>query len=90
MNEVTQADLEKAFPRLGTVIRTARKEGRCQYGRRYTGGPVCEERIKPGDKYVAGACNFAAGPWSRDRYCMGCVRSRINLEDWLDKLPNVA
>lgn len=90
MNDVTQADLDRLFPRIGAVIRTARKEGQCQHGRRYTGGPVCEERIKPGDKYVAGPCNFVAGPWSRDRYCMGCVRARIHLEAWIDNLPSAA
>jgi hypothetical protein len=89
--EIAQADIDRAFPRVGAAIRTARKEGPCQYGRRTTGArSPCLGVIKRGDRYVAGPCNFVAGPWSRDRYCMGCVRAAIKVEDWLASLPRVA
>jgi hypothetical protein len=51
---------------LNAKIKTARKEGPCQYG----GG--CKIRIKPGDKYIdPGESNpESAGGYGGYRYCM--------------------
>jgi len=79
--DITQADIDRAFPLDAPGIHTihkARKAGRCEYGRRVNGGDYCRATINPGDRYVAGAHDFHAGPWSRERWCMGCVEHAIS------------
>ena len=58
----------------GRAIRTARKAGPCQYGRRVTGGPCCRNVIQPGDKYVEGEHDdYRAGGYAMQRWCMECI-----------------
>jgi len=87
---VTQEQIDRAFdldaPGMHT-IHTARKEGPCQFGRRVNYGPRCCNVIKPGDKYVAGAHDFHAGPWSRERWCLQCVEFTVDNYWPCDKEP---
>jgi hypothetical protein len=60
-----------AGPFVGNRIRTARKEGRCQYGFCERTGARCRGVIKPGDHYVEGEIDpFTAGGFGRERWCM--------------------
>jgi hypothetical protein len=57
----------------GYTVHRARKAGKCEYGRRVTGGPRCTNEIKVGDLYVAGeADGYYAGGFGRLRYCAEC------------------
>lgn len=78
MNEAAlQVEIDRIWRGIYPTFHTARKEHRCQYGRRVDGGEVCRAIIKRGERYVAGPCNFEAGPWSRDYWCMACVRACV-------------
>jgi len=54
----------------GYLIRTARKEGQCNYSRG-EGIGRCPNILKPGDQYVEG--DVIDLPFTRARYCMQCA-----------------
>ena len=59
----------------GKRIRTARKEGCCEYGR-------CPEIIRAGDDYFDGELNpYKAGGFRCDRYCMSHASDGIEPQE---------
>lgn len=56
---------------LGSIIRTARKAGRCDYYLGVARGGRCANIIAVGSQYFEGELSDSkAGGFGRDRYCM--------------------
>lgn len=60
----------------GSLIRTARKSGRCHYWMGAAG--QCKCTINVGDRYVVGEMLEGGNPFARERWCMEHFKDEQN------------